>query len=98
MPPLAKLGLAAACVAHALWRRPRAAGTLVLGADGRFGLPDSGLGALELARGSGLGPFSIRLVLTDGRRRFDVLLVRDQLGDAEWRLLRAHLKRTFVRI
>jgi hypothetical protein len=99
VPALAKLALAAACIAHARWRRPRALDTAIaLGPDGRFGLPDAGLGGLELARGSALAPFSIRLVLTDGCRRVSLLLVRDQLADAEWRLLRAHLKRTFVRI
>lgn len=98
VPPPAKLALAAVCIAHA-WRRPRAAETaIVLGAGDRWSLPGVAIGELELARGSGYAPFSVRLVLTDGQRRFDLLLIRDQLADAEWRALRAHLARALIRI
>jgi hypothetical protein len=95
----AKLALAAVCAVHA-WRRwPKATQTpIVVSAGGRWSVPGLALAELELANGTAYAPFSVRLVLTDGRRRIELLLVRDQLRDADWRVLRAHLSRASIRI
>jgi hypothetical protein len=78
--------------ASAACERPRGySGTLICRADGRFDLPDEGRANLTLGAASTLTQRWARLVLVDRSATVTILLLRDQLDDAGWRLLSAQL-------
>jgi hypothetical protein len=79
--------------AHAALRLPRSVvATVICRPDGRWALPDAALQDLRLGLASRHTAHWVRLVLlAEGCRAFDILLLRDQLRPAEWRALRARL-------
>jgi hypothetical protein len=91
------IGLVAACsiavLGHARWFRPPRPPAFIGFADGHWLVPGGGYRLLEAARGSTLGPWWIRLVLSAPTGGVRILLIRDQLTASEWRLLRLALGR-----
>lgn len=88
-PAAAAIG---ALAAHAFARRPAAcSGTVVCRTDGRFDLPGIGRTGLALGMCSVVTRGWVKLALEDGGATLPILLVRDQLDDASWRLLLARL-------
>jgi hypothetical protein len=93
-PWLAKAAAIAALVAHAVWRRPRAAhGVIEVGADGACRIP--GVSAVPFTPGTRtrLAPFWLRIAAAGGSDPLDILLLVDQIDPGEWRRLSAILRR-----
>jgi len=67
-------------------RRPASIGLMLVCHGGQFALPEQGRFRLMLAEPAGIGPFWVRLVFTD-RPGSQILLLRDQLPELQWRRL-----------
>jgi hypothetical protein len=94
--PILAAAIVAGLTCHALRRFPRQLPPVLLRRrDGSWSLPQRGITGLTLASGSVLAWNWVRLVLSDGRCRHVVLLVRDQIDSHAWRALQARLRQTF---
>jgi hypothetical protein len=72
---------------HARCRFPRTPGLLLRSAAGLWSVPERGLHALELGRGTSCSGWWTVLVLGAPLVRARVLVLRDQVGAESWRLL-----------
>lgn len=96
LPPLPAIAITAALLINGAWRFPRQRPPVLLRRrDGNWSLPRQGRMRLTLASGSMVAWQWVRLVLTDGRCRHVVLLLRDQVDAETWRALQARLRHTF---
>jgi hypothetical protein len=84
----------AAVLRHAVARKPLPAPALiVVHPDGTCEVPAWGAERLPLTERTAICPGWVRLCFRTGLGRRDVLLFADQLGEIEWRRLRALLER-----
>jgi len=85
---------AALLLAHAVWLLPEPPPRLiVVAAQGGWLVAGHGVTPFALGPRSRFAPRWVRLDLRSADRQLDIVLLADQLDDATWRRLSAHLRR-----
>lgn len=88
-----KIFLLALLTGHAYWRRPRNPPRIVRNGNGFWSLPNRGQTGLRLGPATRYGDWWVDLRLAGSGGDVRVLLLRDQLSAAAWRVLQATLRR-----